>query len=230
MNKNVLIVMILLFTASMTLSFTGPADNLNLTRTFDSGNYIFNAISVDMENNGMLVSHRLSGHSGMEWPVGTDKYIDFASGIWFAGTVNGEIRTAVAEYGPEFVPGSLGSDPLNEIYRIYNVTESDLDNPWGSPDVIDWPWDEGAPWIDANNDGVYNIDDGDLPEMHGDFMIWYVMNDGDAGTHYNIFGTAPLDLEVSVLQWGYYGLFGDVSLQNIIFTKVLYKNMSDQAI
>ena len=56
----------------------------------DSGKFDGNRIANDLENNGMLVSHRITGHSGMEWPKGSHKYINFASGLWIAGKVGGD--------------------------------------------------------------------------------------------------------------------------------------------
>ena len=206
-----------------------PATSVNhseSSRYLDSRSFVFNNIAVDMENNGMLVSHRLTGHSGMEWPNGSGKYIDFASGIWFAGKVSDQIRTAVAEYGSEFVPGPFGSDPNDDENRFYYITKYDLENPLESSDIIDWPWMQGAPWIDSNNDGYYDISDGDLPEMHGDFMVWYVANDADTSGH-TVFGTDPLNIEMSVLQWGYIDAFNNVSLQNMIFTQVQFQNKGE---
>ncbi|MCS5623097.1 MAG: hypothetical protein NZ735_03980, partial [Candidatus Marinimicrobia bacterium] len=50
----------------------------------DTGTFTGNKIHDDLENNGMIVSHRVTGHSGMEWPAGEHKYSNFASGVWFA--------------------------------------------------------------------------------------------------------------------------------------------------
>ena len=72
-----------------------------------TGNFDGNRVRNDLENNGMIVSHRLTGHSGMEWPKGNDTYSVFASGVWYAGKVNDDLRCATAEYGPEMVSGSL---------------------------------------------------------------------------------------------------------------------------
>ena len=33
-----------------------------------TGNFDGNRVRNDLENNGMIVDHRLTGHSGMEWP------------------------------------------------------------------------------------------------------------------------------------------------------------------
>jgi len=209
-----------------------PTTNVNhseSSRYLDASSFVFNNIAVDMENNGMFVSHRLTGHSGMEWPNGSGKYIDFASGIWFAGKVSDQIRTAVAEYGPEFVPGPFGSDPNDYENRFYYITKYDLENPLESSDIINWPWMQGAPWIDSNNDGYYDISDGDLPDMHGDFMVWYIANDADPSGH-TVFGTDPLNIEMSVLQWGYIDAFNNVSLQNMIFTQVQFQNKGEDQI
>ena len=43
---------------------------LGKTLIADSGQFDGNRIRNDLENNGMLVSHRITGHSGMEWPKG----------------------------------------------------------------------------------------------------------------------------------------------------------------
>ncbi|MCG9912037.1 MAG: T9SS type A sorting domain-containing protein [Flavobacteriales bacterium] len=35
-----------------------------------------------------------------------------------------------------------------------------------------------APYIDFNNDGIYNPEHGDYPDIKGDFAVWFVNNDG----------------------------------------------------
>ena len=90
-----------------------------------TGSFEGNRIHDDLENNGMIVSHRLTGHSGMEWPAGSHIYSNFASGVWFAGKVNNAIRTAVGEYGPEFSSGPFGADPDGDD-KLFIVNKSDL--------------------------------------------------------------------------------------------------------
>ncbi len=51
-----------------------------------------------------------------------------------------------------------------------------------------------APFIDHNNDGVYNPYDGDYPDMMGDQMLWWIMNDNYAPHHET--GGIALGLEV----------------------------------
>ena len=99
--------------------------NASLGR-LSTGSFVGNRIHDDLENNGMIVSHRLTGHSGMEWPAGSHNYSNFASGVWFAGKVNDGIRTAVGEYGPEFSSGPFGAD-ADGTDKLFIVNKSDLD-------------------------------------------------------------------------------------------------------
>ena len=201
----------------------GNPNRLAKIKIADTGQFDGNRIRNDLENNGMIVSHRITGHSGMEWPKDSNLHINFASGIWIAGLVNGDLRIAVSEYGPEFVPGPYGSDPDDPAYRIYKLSYL---NPH-SEDYTEWPVEQGAPWIDANGDGVYNVEDGDKPDMLGDQMLWYVMNDGDVAEHGNIFGTLPLGVEVQITIWGYVraSVVGDM-----MFVKILIINKGEDTI
>ncbi len=51
-----------------------------------------------------------------------------------------------------------------------------------------------APFIDVNNDGIYNVLDGDYPDIKGDEMIWWVMRNDISGS--NINGGIPFDFEI----------------------------------
>ncbi|NOZ07998.1 MAG: hypothetical protein GXO91_03855, partial [FCB group bacterium] len=202
------------------LSFAAvPGEYQEQLGKLDSGTYTANRINDNLENNGMIVSHRITGNSGMEWPAGTNKFSNFASGIWFAGMVDGVVRTAVGEYGPEFVPGPWDSDFNADEYQLYIVNKSDLANPLESSDFQNWPVDLGAPWVDEDEDGVYSpMPNGpDHPDFIGDQVIWYVINDADVSTHANIFGTQPLGIEVRVTIWGYNrpDAFGDMMFVKI---------------
>jgi hypothetical protein len=142
-------------------------------------------VKDDLENNGMIVSHRISGHSGMEWPKENHTYSVFASGVWFAGKVGDDLRCATAEYGPEMVAGPYGTNSSDPSYTIYKVSKGDLADPLASDHFQNWPVADGAPWVDNDGDGVYTpMPSGpDHPEFIGDQVIWFVRNDGDAVAH-----------------------------------------------
>ena len=115
------IISLILITLLVNPQFIHARENSNTspnTRIEDSGQFDGNRIRNDFENNGMIVSHRITGYSGMEWPKDSQLYINFASGIWIAGKVDDEIRTAVGEYGPEFVAGPWGSEPGDSEHQL----------------------------------------------------------------------------------------------------------------
>ncbi len=185
---------------------------LQKSQILSTGSFDGNRIKSDLENNGMLVSHRISGHSGLEWPQGNRSYSVYAAGLWFIGSVNGDLRSVVAEYEPEFTSGPWGSDGNESSAVIYTINRSDLYNPESNPDFANWPTRYGAPWVDVDGDGEYNpMPDGvDHPEFMGDQVLYYVMNDGVSDNH-NVFNTEPLGIEVRVTIWGYdrQDFFGD---------------------
>ncbi len=192
-------------------------------RALSTGEFDGNRINSDLENNGMVVSHRISGHSGLEWPHGNGTYAIYASGIWIAGLVNNEIRIAAAEYSPEFTPGPFGSEGSEPEHVLYKVNFVDFNDPAASPDFQNWPVEYGAPFIDADEDGVYSpMPVGpDSPEILGDQMIWYVSNDAVEANH-TIFASAPLGIEVQTSIWGFdrVDVLGDVMfIRSLIINK-----------
>ncbi len=212
----------------MAIADEGKPSRMNRPAAHSVGAFDGNQIDCDMENNGMFVSHRISGHSGLEWPQGENTYSIYASGLFLVGRINGELRSAVAEYGPEFSSGPWGSDPADPDNRIFKVNRDDLIHPEGNPDFADWPVHQGAPWVDENDDGIYEpLPEGpDHPEFMGDQVIYYVMNDGDQDNHI-IFGTEPLDVEVRVIIWGYRRA---PELEDIFFVQARIYNKSSQTI
>ncbi len=81
-----------------------------LTKTATSPHYNFfdaNRIGSHISNHGEIVSDEPEGsNAGMFWPRGTTKTINYQSGIWIGGKVEGRIRTAAAEFSQEFVGGT----------------------------------------------------------------------------------------------------------------------------
>ena len=160
-----------------------------------------NRIGSWISNEGEIVSFRVTGNSGMEWPRGSNKTINFQSGIWIAGKVSGIIRTAAAEYVSEFVPGTFADwdDPVRAgDFRIYVI---DKNSGPGDIDWDEWPVGDGAP-----------VDEFGNPKLFGDKTYWSVFTDADPVRHLPLFSTNPLGVEVRQLIWGYdrVGVYGDM--------------------
>ncbi len=132
----------------------------------------------------------------------------FAAGVWFGGrTSSDELRTSAAQYAnKELWPGPLDADgnppsdctPYDHIFKVSDddIRAFERDGTL-SDDLRDWPFDLGAPVIDGDGvPGNYSLDGGDRPEVWGDQMLWWVMN--DAGNEHPTTGTPPMGLEVQV--------------------------------
>jgi hypothetical protein len=186
-----------------------------------------NRIRNDMENNALIVSD-FSGHSGLEWPKDNHTYTVYASAIWYAGLVDGDLRVAAGDYSNEFVPGSWGTDPSAAENKFYKASKSDLADPLANDDFQNWPVDLGAPWVDVDGDGEYNpLPNGpDYPDFIGDQIVWFVCNDGGAGSH-GLFGTLPLGLEV---QFSIFGFDRPDAFGDMMFVKALAINKGGNTI
>ncbi|MEQ9104015.1 MAG: T9SS type A sorting domain-containing protein [Rhodothermales bacterium] len=107
-----------------------------------------------------------------------------------------------------------------KIYRMSrDIIERFRRNGEVSPELRDWPWDLGAPVVDGDGDNSnYDIENGDLPALHGDSMLWWVMNDVSSRNQYS------LDLEVRVIA---YVLAGRGMQETTLFLKYSVINKSD---
>ena len=204
----------------------GQAQGNSLAKAYELMHERFdgNTIASWVRNNGNIVDYHKTGGSGMEWPKGSGKTIDFQSGLWLAGKdQDGTIRTACAEYASEFLPGVILPDgtpdnPDDPKYRIYKINSD------GSGDWDSWPFDQGAPAQKAK-DGSDSLDanGNKVPLLLGDQTLWFVMNDAAQSAHANLFSTKPMGVEEQVMIFGYNT---SNPLGNIMFIKWTIINKS----
>ena len=139
-------------------------------------------------------SETLTLSTGGLWMAGLNNNNE----LHFAGSEFAQNHT-----GFPFQGGYIGSDPApwakawSVDRSMIKLVRDDLadgtqDLPWPE-DIITWPGKgnpnyffdgqqvdvpvEMAPFVDVNNDGTYNVYDGDHPKIKGDQMLWWVMND-----------------------------------------------------
>ena len=105
-------------------------------------------------------------------------------------------------------------------------------------DWIDWPTYKGAPFYDANGDGVYTPEflpdgtpktypDADEPGYaNGDQVVWLVVNDLDASATQGLYGSTPVGVELQITLWAYKRAD---AMGNIIFKqfRMIYKGRSE---
>ncbi|MES2617576.1 MAG: T9SS type A sorting domain-containing protein [Bacteroidota bacterium] len=130
----------------------------------------------------------------------------YSSGLWLGGrrTDLGKVLVAAQTYsqvGSDFLPGPL--DTVTGIFdsvknmaynKIWKIDRQTIDgfklnyknSGYSIPKSInDWPAHGNgnfsrhlAPFIDTDNNGIYEPTKGDYPDIKGDQMLWWVFNDG----------------------------------------------------
>lgn len=196
----------------------------------DSGN-----VRARITNTGGLFMARDQSNSVYELPRGSGINIIGDAGIMMGGFANNEQRIAMTRYqkNPEFFPGPLDKDgnppaDCTKYDRIWKITRNDIEaynsTHVPSTDLAEWPWQLGAPVADG--DGIptnYNLGGGDRPELIGDQLLWWVMN--DTGNIHKSSKTDPLGVEIQVSAF-VFGRAQEPYLKNATFYryKILYKS------
>jgi hypothetical protein len=170
-----------------------------------NGNRIFNYLN----NQGAWSTHNNPIGWGMQWPGESGNSLDFASGIWVAGTVAGDTRTACAEFTYEFQPGPIingvAPAPDDPSHQIVKINKADLlDEGATNPEYDLWlDYSQyGAPVLKAaNGSDSLSASGKKIPDMIGDQMLWMVYNDMDVAAHSGLFHTNAIGLEVQNTIW-----------------------------
>jgi len=172
----------------LTVAFSKDDNHAALAKpaTLEFVQFTGNNINSWMGNHGHLASHVPTGDSGTEWPAGSGNTAIFVSGIWVTGQVNGELRSAAAEFSSEWTPGIIPYDTQTRLptsntpnnttdHQIYFIRNGDSPDPSSenfNREYANWPASEGAPahdgerFTDQNQNGVR-----DTGEPYEDFNL-----------------------------------------------------------
>ncbi len=171
-----------------------------------------NRVDTWIQNSGTFNQDlRTNNTPGLMWPKGSNRYASFTAGISIGTYVEGQLKLAVCSYMGEYEPGYINisggvpSPVTNTDFKFYKVTSTDS----SSYDYLNWglmiPY--GAPYVDRNNNGVY--DQGiDRPGIKNAVQtIFICMTDGFPETHNQSEGfsggTAPVFSEMRLTAWAY---------------------------
>lgn len=168
-----------------------------------------------------------NGNALYEVPKDSGKQSNFASALWIGGLDNGgQLHGGAQTYrqgGVDFWPGPLDtitatidSTTSMNYDKIWKVSYTDINtfvNAYNSgsvvatPDMLTWPAHGTgnssknlAPFVDHNNDGIYNPNDGDYPKIKGDQALYFIYNDKLAA-HSTSF--TPMGIEVQGMAYAY---------------------------
>jgi photosystem II stability/assembly factor-like uncharacterized protein len=169
-----------------------------------------NNIRAYINSTGIFDQNTKSGNlSGFVWPKDSNKTAVFTAGLSIAGFYQGQFREAMASYKGEYLPGfcNNGIAHTNDTFKFYNIKRGD-----GYSTNQDWAnWGlmvpYGAPFVDVNNNGIYNPQI-DTPGVRGASQtIFLCMTDGFPESHTSGEGfgggTPPLYSEVHLTAWCY---------------------------
>jgi hypothetical protein len=141
--------------------------------------------------------------------IGAQTYRQSGNDFWPGplDTVSATIDPAtLAQYDSLWKINRSEIDEFRTQFDAGNVTSGSYPVPGI---ILNWPAHGSgnysrrlAPFIDHNADGVYNPMDGDYPDIKGDQMIWWVMNDHAQNNHLETDGI-PLGLEVHASAYAY---------------------------
>ncbi len=167
--------------------------------------------------------------AGYEVPSGSGKHVIYSAAMWFGGTdINGQLKLAAPRYYPntqDMWPGALTTDgaatlpvpnPLSQT--IWTVTKAEIIyhiNNYGSAgyiipnDILNWPAHGDisvnqsyylAPFVDTDQNGKYEPQNGDYPCIKGDMALYTIVND-KGGIHGS--GGDPIGLEIHYMFYQY---------------------------
>ena len=165
-----------------------------------------NSASAFISDQGRLFHQGNLSSAGYELPVGSGNHLIYNGGFWFGGTnQNSELKLAAHLFGvgKDFNRGPYSStNDYNDTAYIYsyesaiwNVKKSEIiyhiDNynqlGYVAPDgILNWPGngnasigvaEQLAPYVDLNNNGIYEPHKGEYPCIKGDEMVYQIMND-----------------------------------------------------
>ncbi len=136
-------------------------------------------------------------------------------------------RAQVKEDASEFFEVPLESVTEEQADQIIEQYKLDWKN---------WPVEQGAPYVDVNGNDMYDpvLDEngmadpnkGDYPGIaSADQVVYFVVDDSDAGRTTQLYGSDPMGIELQVTMWGYNQK--DARLGQLMFKKYKLINKSD---
>jgi hypothetical protein len=169
-------------------------------------NLTINNINATIDKDALFIDPTRAG-KGFESPKSGGVNTIYGSNIWITGLHNGSVHSNIRVYGSSLGSYSGNSGPVSNVShtdslfntkwdRVWKVSNHQIDwhmNHWNDvgyqpvQELLDWPAHGNitkgeaanlAPFVDHNNDQVYNPYDGDYPLIKGDEAIYFIYNDG----------------------------------------------------
>lgn len=180
--------------------------SMNAFGQFSTSIIDYNNVSAAVTDGGLLFNNPSSNSPGYEIPKGSGIHAFYAAAFWFGGVdTDSLLHLSGTQYsgGEDIFPGPIAdsgmytsagytSEYSNSIWSVYQV---DIDNHilnWNQSgytmpnSIANWPGngdpsigvaEQLAPYVDMNDNGVYEPSMGDYPNIRGDEARYIIMND-----------------------------------------------------
>ncbi len=191
-----------------------------------------------------------NAQSVFDAPINTNMHTIDVSALWIGGYEKGKLKVAAMTYrqaGIDFFPGPLdtltdsvfSNQEMTSWDQVWKVKRSEINdflkNGTIYNSIENWPGngnasaDEAmimAPFVDVVGDRKYNPLKGDYPDMKGDEMLWWVMND-KGGPHGESKGNA-MGIEVQCEAYAF-NMPSNTAINNTIFLdyKIINRSSTD---
>lgn len=170
----------------------------------------------------------------------------FASGLWLGGKIEGDSAEYVSaqtykQTGSDFITGPLNTktldhDPalVSKYNHIWSVTQKDIDdfianrNKSGYQipnDILTWPANPEpntiqfmAPYVDVDQNNIYDPSKGDYPKIKGDQMLWWVFNDA---IPHSTPQAQPLKFQINAACYAYHNLKASAKDSNFLANRTI---------
>ncbi|MDD2635960.1 MAG: T9SS type A sorting domain-containing protein [Bacteroidales bacterium] len=193
------------------------------------------------------------GYSMYYVPIGEGTSTIYTSTLWIGGFDNAEsLHFAGERYrqsGNDFITGPLSygdelqmpngvSESWDTIWEVTRVEIQEFLSNQSNPayqipeNILNWPAHGNtsigqshnlAPYFDVNNDGNYNPEDGDYPNVRGDKCLFFIFNDL---CEHSESGGAALGIEVHGMAYAF-NIPEDEAFHNSVFLNYKIINRSD---
>ncbi len=182
---------------------------------------------------GIFDQNRYTGNSpGFEWPIGSNKFMVFTTGLTSSCMINGQLAQTSCSYYGEYLPGAIQNGQYyfdSSKFRIYKIVRS------GGTSQRDWQeWGYmipyGAPYVDVNQNGIYEAGIDTPGVKNASQTIFACLTDINPSSHNpgEGYGGGVLNpimgIELHLTKW----VYSYPSYNDVVFTKFEILNKGNQ--
>ncbi|MFZ4591487.1 MAG: T9SS type A sorting domain-containing protein [Ignavibacteria bacterium] len=203
-------------------------DSIKWQRKIDGNN-----LSTYQSFRGIFDQNKLTSNmAGFEWPIGSNKFMSFTTGLTASCMINGQLAQTSCSYLGEYMPGAIQNGQYyfdSSKFRIYKIVRalgaSQYDwQTWGY--MVPY----GAPYVDVNHNGIYEPQIDTPGVRNASQTIFTCLTDINPSSHspgegYGGGITNPtMGIELHLTKW----VYSYPSYNDVVFTKFEVLNKGNQ--